>query len=69
MAGGGLEEELKRRLKLRQTREVRAGVGQDTRPASAPTPTHNCQMVDFFFSWTEGCSRDALGGGQAGRSL
>lgn len=37
--------------------------GADPAPAPPSCPTHNCQMVDFFFSWTDGCSRDALQGG------
>lgn len=64
MAGGGLEEELKRRLKLTVEAQGVSGssFGEPTCPPGCPT--HNCQMVDFFFSWTDGCSRDALQGRQ-----
>lgn len=72
MAGGGLDEELKRRLKLpAEAWEVSNGPGVGLPAASQPSaPTHNCQMVDFFFSWTDGCSRDALQGrGREGAQL
>jgi hypothetical protein len=68
LAGGGLEEELKRRLKLPvETQGGKLFVQQwpwgGVHPHSLGCPTHNCQMVDFFFSCTDGCSRDALQGG------
>lgn len=61
LTGGGLDDELKRRAKLVQTE------GGGVRFWSAVCfwtvireEAHNCQMVDFFFSWMGGLSLDAL---------
>lgn len=50
LTGGGLDEELKSRAKLVAGREEAFRSLVSPVPLRTGAATHNCQMVDFFFS-------------------